>query len=82
MIQIWLAILILVIGGVLEWIGLTIIFCSKYPRAGNVVIDIRRTAEDSIYIESPRNLNDWKKYKMLRFDVEIKEDFMTQGTRQ
>ncbi len=65
----------------LEFLGMIIFFAIKYPYAGNVVIDIRRTAEDSIYVESPRNLNDWKKYKTLRFDVEIKQDFTRDGSR-
>lgn len=66
---------------VIEYAAMIIFFATKYPYAGNVVIDIRRTAEDSIYVESPRNLNDWKKYKTLRFDVEIKQDFTRDGSR-
>lgn len=57
----------------LEMTFLTLHFSRKYPRAGTVVIDIRRTAEDSIYIESPKNISTWQNYKMLRFDVEIKQ---------
>lgn len=66
---------------VIEFAAMVMYFAIKYPYAGNVVIDIRRTAEDSIYVESPRNLNDWKKYKTLRFDVEIKQDFTRDGSR-
>lgn len=66
---------------VIEFAAMVIFFAIKYPYAGNVVIDIRRTAEDSIYIESPKNLNSWKKYKTLRFDVEIKSDFTRDGSR-
>lgn len=66
---------------VIEFVAIVIFFAIKFPYAGNVVIDIRRTAEDSIYIESPKNLNSWKKYKTLRFDVEIKQDFTRDGSR-
>lgn len=66
---------------IIEFVAIVIFFAIKFPYAGNVVIDIRRTAEDSIYIESPRNLNSWKKYKTLRFDVEIKQDFTRDGSR-
>ena len=74
MIPIWLGLIILAIVMLVELIALVISFCVKYPIAGRVVIDIRRTATDSIYVESPKNLKDWDKYKALRFDVEIKHD--------
>lgn len=76
------ALIFLAVIMVLEFVVMVLIFAIKYPYAGNVVIDIRRTAEDSIYIESPKNLNNWKKYKTLRFDVDIKQDFTRDGTRQ
>ena len=66
---------------VLEFVGMVIFFAVKFPYAGNVVIDIRRDSNDSLYIESPKNLNNWKKYKTLRFDVEIKQDFTRDGSR-
>ena len=76
------ALIFLAVIMVLEFVVMVLVFAIKYPYAGNVVIDIRRTAEDSIYIESPKNLNNWKKYKTLRFDVDIKQDFTRDGTRQ
>lgn len=76
------ALIFLAVIMVLEFVVMVFVFAIKYPYAGNVVIDIRRTAEDSIYIESPKNLNNWKKYKTLRFDVDIKQDFTRDGTRQ
>ena len=76
------ALIFLAVIMVLEFVVMVLIFAIKYPYAGNVVIDIRRTAEDSIYIESPKNLNNWKKFKTLRFDVDIKQDFTRDGTRQ
>lgn len=66
---------------VLEFVGMVIFFAVKFPYAGNVVIDIRRDSDDSLYIESPKNLNNWKRYKTLRFDVEIKQDFTRDGSR-
>lgn len=74
MIPIWLALIILAIIMLVELMVMVIVFCTKYPIAGRVVIDIRRTATDSIYVESPKNLKNWEKYKALRFDVEIKHD--------
>lgn len=65
----------------IEFVAIVIFFAIRYPYAGNVVIDIRRDATDSLYIESPKNLNNWKKYKTLRFDVDIKQDFTRDGTR-
>lgn len=76
----WL-VLLFIIFMALEWVFMVILFAKKYPFAGTVVLDIRRDATDSIYIESPRNLNSWKKYKALRFDVDIKQDFTRDGTR-
>ena len=73
MMPIWLAMLLIIIAIVVTTIVNIIIFAVKYPHAGNVVIDIRRTATDSIYIESPKNITKWQNYKMLRFDVEIKQ---------
>lgn len=67
------AIFILVMCMSIEFIILIVFFAKKYPHAGTVVIDIRRTATDSIYVESPKNITKWKDYKMLRFDVEIKQ---------
>lgn len=66
---------------VVEFVGMVIFFAVKFPYAGNVVIDIRRDSNDSLYIESPKNLNNWKRYKTLRFDVEIKQDFTRDGSR-
>lgn len=66
---------------VVEFVAMVIFFAVKFPYAGNVVIDIRRDSDDSLYIESPKNLNNWKRYKTLRFDVEIKQDFMRDGSR-
>lgn len=73
MIDISWGIFILVMTMVLEFLGLVLLFAKKYPKAGTVVLDIRRTATDSIYIESPKNITDWKNHTMLRFDVEIKQ---------
>lgn len=75
----WLAIIGVII--VLEFVSMVIFFAVKFPYAGNVVIDIRRDSNDSLYIESPKNLNNWKRYKTLRFDVEIKQDFTRDGSR-
>ena len=73
MMPVWLVSLLIVITIVVTTIVNIIIFAVKYPHAGNVVIDIRRTATDSIYIEIPKNITKWQNYKMLRFDVEIKQ---------
>ena len=70
---IWLAIILILAGVLITMLVCVIMFAVKYPNAGTVVIDIRRTAEDSIYVESPKNITKWQNYKMLRFDVEIKE---------
>lgn len=70
---IWLTILLIIIAIVVTAIVMIVLFAIRYPNAGTVVIDIRRTATDSIYIESPKNITKWQNYKMLRFNVEIKQ---------
>ena len=74
MIPFWVLLVVSAAIIITEFVALTIIFAVKYPNAGRVVIDIRRTASDSIYVESPKNLKNWGNYKALRFDVEIKHD--------
>ena len=72
MIDIWLALLIGAILLLDEAAVMIIMFCTKYPRAGTILVDPRRSqTKDGITIESPRNLSQWSKYKMLRFDVEV-----------
>ncbi|MBP5594232.1 MAG: hypothetical protein J6Y02_02530 [Pseudobutyrivibrio sp.] len=73
MMPIWLTILLIIIAIVVTAIVMIVLFAIRYPNAGTVVIDIRRTATDSIYIESPKNITKWQNYKMLRFNVEIKQ---------
>ncbi len=70
---IWLTIFLIIIEIVVTAIVMIVLFAIRYPNAGTVVIDIRRTATDSIYIESPKNITKWQNYKMLRFNVEIKQ---------
>lgn len=72
MIDIWLALIIGAILLLVEAMVMIIMFCTKYPRAGTILVDPRRSqSKDGISIESPRNLSQWSKYKMLRFDVEV-----------
>ena len=73
MMPIWLTIFLIIIEIVVTAIVMIVLFAIRYPNAGTVVIDIRRTATDSIYIESPKNITKWQNYKMLRFNVEIKQ---------
>ena len=72
MIDIWLALLIGAILLLVEAMVMIIMFCTKYPQAGTILVDPRRSqSKDGVSIESPRNLSQWSKYKMLRFDVEV-----------
>ena len=68
MIDIWVGLIILACIMLLEMVLLVIHFCKKYPKAGNVIMDLR---ENSIYVESPKNITTWKKYDALRFDVVV-----------
>jgi hypothetical protein len=72
MIDIWLALIIGAILLLVEAMVMIIMFCTKYPQAGTILVDPRRSqTKDGVSIESPRNLSQWSKYKMLRFDVEV-----------
>lgn len=72
MIDIWLALVITAILLLVEAMVMIILFCTKYPQAGTILVDPRRAqTKDGVSIESPRNLSQWSKYKMLRFDVEV-----------
>lgn len=72
MIDIWVGLIILAICLLVEAMVMIIMFCTKYPQAGTILVDPRRSqTKDGVSIESPRNLSQWSKYKMLRFDVEV-----------
>lgn len=62
----------LIIGLVIGFGVTMVIIRIKYPKAGTVLIDMRRDAVDTIEIQGTRNLSQWQYKKGLHFNVEVK----------
>ena len=65
-----------IIGGILISLVVGHIHNSKkrLNHAGWIILDERRDCTDSISLEGPRNISQWRRYRQLVFDVDVMFD--------